>query len=103
MSDFQSPSLRDIWESSQRVEQTELEKQAAAHNMDLDEYLEKLAEAQVNQELLEKQAAEEEFAYGELISRGIKKGAANTLNKLAAAGGNSIAVQNLKSLFCSDD
>jgi len=103
MSEFETPSLRDIWESSQSVEQTELEKQASAHNMNVDDYLEKLAEAQVGKELQEKVAEENEFAYGELLSRGIKKGSANFFNKLAAGGGNATAVSNLKQLFCSDD
>lgn len=98
---FQSQSLAEFWQQT-IGEDDEITKVAAASGLSPDEYYEALAEQQVAQELMQKQAEEDELTYGLLIHEGIKTGGSGFLSKLAAHGGNVAAAKNLKDLFFSE-
>ena len=94
-------SLLKLWEAQfDNSDDQQLAKEASAHGMSSEQYIEKLAELKMVQEEEMQKAAKDRFAYGEILGEGIKKGIAGTLSKLAAAGGDVYSAEKLRKLFC---
>jgi hypothetical protein len=93
-------SLKKLWEQSFASDNDVLAKEAAAHGLTTDKYLEAVAEAKVEQEQQQKVAESNREAYGNLVGLGIKQGIAAELGKLAAFGGDANAARLLRSIFC---
>ena len=94
-------SLRELWEAQyDNTENQQLSKEAAAHGMSSEQYLEKLAELKIAQEVQMQKAAQDRFAYGTIVGEGIKHGFKATMSKFAAGGGDAQAAAKLAKLFC---
>lgn len=92
--------LGKLWEQQYNDGQdSAITKEAAAHGMTPDEYLQAVARNQAIAEEQQKIAAENELAEGLLVSRGIQEGIAAEFNKMAAMGGNAKSCNVLKGLF----
>jgi len=95
-----SYSLLSLYEQQFQSGDDQLTKEAAAHGMTPSQYQEALLEKKAQQELQEKQAAENQRAYGLLVADGIKMGIENRLAKYASASGSIQEAKNLTSVFC---
>ena len=96
-------SLREMWEAQyDNTENRQLTKEAAAHGLSPDKYLEKLAELKIAQEEQQMKVAQDRFVYGQIVGDGIKYGIKATLSKMAAAGGDAHAAKKLAQLFCEE-
>jgi len=93
-------TLAELYDREFSGHDDQLAKTAAAHGLSNEQYLEKVAEAQMQKEEMSKQASENKQAYGIIVSDGIKHGIANELNKIASQTGQPQAARNLFNLFC---
>lgn len=93
-------TLKNLWEQ-QYIDPDvgALAKEAAAHNMTPDQYLEAVAYNQAIAEEQAKVAAENEVAEGLLVSEGIQRGIEHEFNKMASLGGSAHSCSVLKGLF----
>lgn len=92
-------SLGKLWEEQYVNNDNELSKEAAAHGMSTDQYLQSIANNAASEEEIAKEAAETELAEGMLAAKGIGEGIAHEFNKMARAGGDAAACSLLKSVF----
>ena len=93
-------SLKNYFYSTNNGMDDQIAKEASQHGMTTDQYLRAVAQQQAEEEYLQKQAQENEWAEGILRAEGIRKGIEQEILKVAhASGGDMNSARVLASIF----
>jgi len=95
-----SVTLRELWNQQFDDGSNLLTKEAAAHGMSNDEYIQAVAAESARYQKMEKLAESNKLAYGILVGEGIRHGIRTELSKAASITGAYGSAERLFSVFC---